>query len=169
MCVFVRAYIKRSFRLENLLTRNTTRDEGLSDLEKRECYDHLSLSIEGHKRALEFVSSKLNIIVRMIEIVSDRRLSSSINQLNDFSLLYWRFVKSLESFFSYSLLIQCGLNVICMSICLYQVSRVNDIYVITLSLHSVDLFLFFLFVRKWKKKRKRDFIFLFFFFLFNYR
>nr|XP_050864529.1 uncharacterized protein LOC127070495 [Vespula vulgaris] len=37
-----------------------------------------------------------------------------------------RFVKRMESLFSYSLLIQCGLNVICMSICLYQVAVLYD-------------------------------------------
>nr|KAF7402070.1 hypothetical protein H0235_015406 [Vespula pensylvanica] len=72
------------FRLEHFLKEHATLD-GLSDLQRKECYKHVSLSIKGHKRALEFV-------------------------------------KRMESLFSYSLLVQCGLNVICMSICLYQIA-----------------------------------------------
>ncbi|KAL2738896.1 OR22C protein [Vespula squamosa] len=72
------------FRLEHFWRKDATLD-GLSDLQRKECYNHVSLSIKGHKRALEFV-------------------------------------KRMESLFSYSLLVQCGLNVICMSICLYQIS-----------------------------------------------
>ncbi|KAF7383491.1 hypothetical protein HZH66_012841 [Vespula vulgaris] len=76
------------FRLENFLKDNMIQD-GLSDFQKKECYNHVSLSIEGHKRALEFV-------------------------------------KRMESLFSYSLLIQCGLNVLCMSFCLYQINILYD-------------------------------------------
>ncbi|KAF7384514.1 hypothetical protein HZH68_014126 [Vespula germanica] len=77
------AFAVVSFRLEHFLKNDTTLD-GLSDLQRKESYKHVSLSIKGHKRALEFV-------------------------------------KRMESLFSYSLLMQCGLNVICMSICLYQI------------------------------------------------
>ncbi|XP_043489325.1 putative odorant receptor 85d [Polistes fuscatus] len=70
-------------RLENFLEKDMSL-HGLTDLQRKECYKHVSLSIKGHKRALEFV-------------------------------------KLMESSFSYSLLLQCGLNIICMSMCLYQI------------------------------------------------
>ncbi|XP_035741916.1 uncharacterized protein LOC118450330 [Vespa mandarinia] len=76
------------FRLEHFLKNDVTLDE-LSDLQRKECYKHVSLSIKGHKRALEFV-------------------------------------KRMESLFSYSLLMQCGLNIVCMSICLYQIIKLYD-------------------------------------------
>ncbi|KAI4495973.1 hypothetical protein M0802_008188 [Mischocyttarus mexicanus] len=71
------------FRLENFLEKDMTLHR-LTDFQRKECYRHVSLSIKGHKRALEFV-------------------------------------KRMESSFSYSLLLQCGLNIICMSMCLYQI------------------------------------------------
>ncbi|XP_014605683.1 PREDICTED: uncharacterized protein LOC106787647 [Polistes canadensis] len=79
------------FRLENFLKKDM-RLHGLTDLQRKECYKHVSLSIKGHKRALEFV-------------------------------------KRMESSFSYSLLLQCGLNVICMSMCLYQVSLDYNLHI----------------------------------------
>ncbi|XP_035741917.1 uncharacterized protein LOC118450331 [Vespa mandarinia] len=77
------AFAVVSFRLEHFLKNDATLD-GLSDLQRKESYKHVSLSIKGHKRALEFV-------------------------------------KRMELLFSYSLLVQCGLNILCMSICLYQI------------------------------------------------
>ncbi|XP_043681124.1 uncharacterized protein LOC122635230 [Vespula pensylvanica] len=49
------------FRLEHFLKEHATLD-GLSDLQRKECYKHVSLSIKGHKRALELVLRKKEIV-----------------------------------------------------------------------------------------------------------
>nr|XP_050864602.1 uncharacterized protein LOC127070539 [Vespula vulgaris] len=47
------AFAVVSFRLEHFLKNDTTLD-GLSDLQRKESYKHVSLSIKGHKRALDY-------------------------------------------------------------------------------------------------------------------
>ncbi|XP_046835593.1 uncharacterized protein LOC124431567 [Vespa crabro] len=55
------AFAVVSFRLEHFLKNDATLD-GLSDLQRKESYRHVSLSIKGHKRALELVLQKKEII-----------------------------------------------------------------------------------------------------------
>lgn len=47
-------FIYCSSRLENFLEKDMSL-HGLTDLQRKECYKHVSLSIKGHKRALELV------------------------------------------------------------------------------------------------------------------
>ncbi|KAK2587287.1 hypothetical protein KPH14_003012 [Odynerus spinipes] len=89
------------FRLEHFLKDACTVDNW-TKRQRKKYIDNLALSINGHKRALEFV---------------DR----------------------IESSFQYSLLVQCGFNIMCMSISLYRIA-------ITIEEKSIEVLRYIIFL-----------------------
>lgn len=98
-------------------------------LNYRESFDYVARSIVGHIRAIELVW-----IIEMFELQwRDHWIIPFVIEricfLSFLFFFFWfsqrRFVNLIESSFSTPLLVQCGINVACLSVSLYRVSSLT--------------------------------------------